>query len=459
MLETKYFGSFRNAATIATMTLFLGGCLMQDEKEDEDLVANAAIESEFELSGSVGDGPVVGAAMRIFQNDGVLLSELESDASAGYNIVVRTKGKYYPLTIDARNGIDIVTNLAPDFVLLGAALEPSKKNVVNVNPFATLAMEIATDLPGGRSRPNIYTGQYIAVSAMNFGLKSLAISGPMTTTIDSGNVAEIVKSSEALGEVVRRTRDWLLLAGFNWDGDGVIQALGSDLIDGVIDGVGGPRSDARLAAIANLVIAQALLESMSNELYVNGVDATASLESAILMMNLGTASPALGELTATSTMLAQTNVSLMAADAISGDARVTGLHQSVAGLQPGLQPNLARSILPADYRQILDDVLLLLINGDATTIATVNDIVRNESDIPDDIPPPDEPPPDEPPPANTPPAIAGTPPAVVTVNTAYDFTPVASDVDNNPLSFTVAGLPVWATFNSMMHMSPTTAGL
>ena len=227
------------------MTLFLSGCLMQDKIEDEDLAANAGIESEFELSGSVGDGPVVGAAMRIMRNDGVLLNELESDASAGYNILVRTKGKYYPLTIDAQNGIDIVTNLAPDFVLLGAALEPSKKYVVNVNPFATLAMEVATDLPGGRTKANIYEAQDIVVAAMNNGLVSLVSSGPMTTKINSSNVAEIVKTSEALGEIVRRTRDWLLTAGYVWDGDTVMRGLGSDLIDSVIDGAGGPRTNAR----------------------------------------------------------------------------------------------------------------------------------------------------------------------------------------------------------------------
>ena len=50
----------------------------------------------------------------------------------------------------------------------------------------------------------------------------------------------------------------------------VIQALGSDLIDGVIEGNGGPRSDNRLAAITNIVAAQVLLEAMANELHVNG---------------------------------------------------------------------------------------------------------------------------------------------------------------------------------------------
>ena len=450
MLETQSPGAIRNALSVASMTLVLSGCLMQDEIEDVGV--DAALESEFEVSGSVGDGPVVGASMRVIRNDGVLLNEFESDASAGYNIRIKTKGKYYPLTIDARNGIDIVTNLSPDFVLIGAALEPSKKYVVNVSPFSTLAMEIAQDLPGGRSKANIYAAQDIAGAAMNCGLVSLLAKGPMTTRIDSSNVAEIVKSAEALGEIVRRTRDWLLSAGYVWDGDAVIQAMGSDLIDSVIDGAGGPRSDTRMAAIASIVIAQVLLESVGNELYVNGVHATASLEAAIQMMNFGVASPALGELTANSAMLAQINLGLAAADAISNDVRVTDLRQSVSGIQPGLQPDFARSILPQDYRQILDDVLLLLINGNADTIATVNDVVRNGGVIPDNNPPPDDPPP-----ANTPPAISGAPAAAVTVNTFYDFTPLATDADNDPLTFSMAGLPTWATFepgNGRMSGTP-----
>ena len=433
MRGTLCIGAFRNTATVITTALFLSGCLIQDKIEDEDLVADVALEDEFELSGSVGDGPVVGAAMRVISNDGSILNEFESDASAGYNIVVKTKGKYYPLTVDARGGIDIVTNLAPDFVLLGAALVPSKKYVVNVNPYSTLAMEIATDLPGGRSTSNIYTAQDIAVASMNNGLASLVSNGPMTTKINSSNVAEIVKTSEALGEIVRRTRDWLLTAGFIWDGDAVIGAMGSDLIDSVIDGAGGPRSDARMAAIASIVTAQVLLESMSNELYVNGTDATASLESAIQMMNLGTASPALGELNATSGMLAQINVGLAAADAISNDARVSSLRQSVAGFQPGMQPTLARSVLTPDYRQLLDGVVQLLIGGDAITIATVNDVVRNGGDLPDN---------------NFAPQINGTPGVAVEAGSMYQFLPSASDADGDPLTFSVSNKPTWTTFEA-----------
>ena len=209
--------------------------------------------------------------------------------------------------------------------------------------------------------------------------------------------------------------------------------MGSDLIDSVIDGAGGPRTNARLAAIANIGIAQVLLESMSNELYVNGADATASLESAISMMQVGTASPSLGELSATSGMLAQINIGLAAADAISDDARVTSLRQSVAGFQPGMQPTLARSVLTPDYRQTLDGVVQLLIGGDATTIATVNEVVRNDGVIPDN---------------NSAPQINGTPGVAVEAGSMYQFLPSASDADGDPLTFSVSNQPTWTTFDA-----------
>ena len=143
-------------------------------------------------------------------------------------------------------------------------------------------------MPGARDEP---PGQLVAT-------------GPMNTAITRSNIAEIVKASETLGETVRRVRDLQQAFSRSSSADRVVQAIASDLIDGIVDGRGGSRIDARISAISTVVAAQVLLESMSNELYVNGVDATASLESAIQMMNLGTASPALGELTATGAMIA-----------------------------------------------------------------------------------------------------------------------------------------------------------
>ncbi|MDH3751768.1 MAG: putative Ig domain-containing protein, partial [Gammaproteobacteria bacterium] len=50
--------------------------------------------------------------------------------------------------------------------------------------------------------------------------------------------------------------------------------------------------------------------------------------------------------------------------------------------------------------------------------------------------------------ANSPPTISGSPPSQVNANSSYSFTPTASDPDGDTLSFSISGLPSWATFNS-----------
>lgn len=49
--------------------------------------------------------------------------------------------------------------------------------------------------------------------------------------------------------------------------------------------------------------------------------------------------------------------------------------------------------------------------------------------------------------SNRKPVISGTPPTSVTTGTFYDFVPIASDPDGDALSFAVANLPGWATFD------------
>ncbi len=50
--------------------------------------------------------------------------------------------------------------------------------------------------------------------------------------------------------------------------------------------------------------------------------------------------------------------------------------------------------------------------------------------------------------ANSAPTISGAPLNEVTEDTLYQFTPVASDADNNPLVFSIINMPSWAVFNS-----------
>ena len=53
-----------------------------------------------------------------------------------------------------------------------------------------------------------------------------------------------------------------------------------------------------------------------------------------------------------------------------------------------------------------------------------------------------------PPPTNRPPTITGTPPSTAPVDVAYSFTPTATDLDGDPLTYGIANRPTWATFNT-----------
>jgi len=51
-------------------------------------------------------------------------------------------------------------------------------------------------------------------------------------------------------------------------------------------------------------------------------------------------------------------------------------------------------------------------------------------------------------PVNSAPSISGNPSTQVTADSSYSFTPTASDPDGDTLTFSVSGLPAWASFNN-----------
>lgn len=66
-----------------------------------------------------------------------------------------------------------------------------------------------------------------------------------------------------------------------------------------------------------------------------------------------------------------------------------------------------------------------------------------------------------PPAANNPPTISGTPATTAQVDRAYSFKPIANDPEGATLSWSVQGLPSWATFNTatgLLSGTPTVAG-
>ncbi|MEJ2516395.1 MAG: hypothetical protein P8102_14425, partial [Gammaproteobacteria bacterium] len=237
---------------------------------------------EVQLSGSVGDGPIVGATVRVYAADGTVLSEFDSVSSptADYEMTIKTQGKNYPLTVVATGGTDLVTGAAPDFSLEATLMRPSSRVVANLNPFTTLVVATAREL-GEVSDQTLSQAQDTVSRRYGYGLDLGLIPDVMGTAIDETTVANVVKSSETAGEALRRTRDALQSAGGNVSADDVIAAMASDLTDGVLDGQGGPMADGQVAAVANAASAQVLLEAYTNRLSVYGADAMTAMDSAI----------------------------------------------------------------------------------------------------------------------------------------------------------------------------------
>jgi hypothetical protein len=50
--------------------------------------------------------------------------------------------------------------------------------------------------------------------------------------------------------------------------------------------------------------------------------------------------------------------------------------------------------------------------------------------------------------ANTPPTIVGTPTTAINAGSAYAFQPSAADANGDPLTFSIANMPSWASFNT-----------
>ena len=419
---------------LSIIVISLGGCLEKEEPATVDPLNDSELQYDHELTGSVGDGPIVGATLRILANNGTTITTLESDSSAGYNIVVRTKGKLYPLMIDARNGIDLVTNLGPDFDLSGAVPEPKKKSVANLNPFSTIAVELARNMNGGLTKANLSAAEQIVSRELNSGLDSLAESGSMTTPIDASNIAEIIRASETLGETVRRVRDLQIGTGRSDSGNSVVRKVASDLVDGVIDGRGGADVDARVAALTVVVSAQTLLESMQAELHVNDQDATSVMESAMNTVFQKGSEKSIEDLTVTADMLNAARVGLDACLAVVPSPNLHELADAVNAIQAGMDPMTIRSLVPNTYRDTLESAIITIANSTTADIETVNSVSRNggaTSNAP-----------------NAAPAISGTPPTSVAEGATYTFTPTANDPDGDTLTFTIFAQPSWATFDT-----------
>jgi hypothetical protein len=349
----------RNALTAALSALALSllflltGCDFDSSYAGGSSVSDAGTNSldpdgfyTASVGGSVGDGPIVGAVIKVFSSSGDLLpTATSSDNTADYNFSIRTQGRNYPLTIVADGGTDIVTWRAPDFKLVTTVMKPGNGQTANLNPYTTLIV-LAAQHAGGINEENIAKATEAVVSRYGFGLDPALMPDPMRTQMNESNVHLIVKASETMGEMIRRTRDALMAVNFEVegvdgklrviDGDGVVKALAADLVDGWVDGRGAEGHDRRIAAVANVASAAVMVEAMANRLHVYGVDATMYMDNAIRQVRPNApASSNTRNVSIPTEALDQSLRSLRAAKVVKNDSRITEIYERVAGAKPG----------------------------------------------------------------------------------------------------------------------------
>ena len=418
----------------AVVTVPLSGCLGTSEGDTPAAAAPGA--PGVVISGSVGDGPVTGATVTVYSNSGDILGAVPSDGNAFFSTTLQVADNQYPLRLVVSGGIDLVTGAAPDFEMVSVMLQPSDQQV-NINPFTTLIVSIAENQPGGLNASNVNAALPVVLGELGFGLDTSAVPNPITTPITGSNVADLVKASEALGELVRRTRDLIAATGQPATGDTVLAALAADLTDGVVDGVGAAGADPTVAAVANVASGQVLVEAMSNSLRVGGVIATQVIDQAIITTHVGPGSPQLTDsVVVTAQMIQQAQVAIAATQVLDSGTAVANIAAGLASLSPNSSPGTVMTVLPVDTTTALNGAVSLVATASSGEQDAINQVVAAGGIVSPQVP------------VNTPPVITGSPANSVTVGGAYSFQPSAYDLDGDTLSFVIANKPAWASFNA-----------
>ncbi len=309
------------------------------------------------LSGSVGDGPITGAIITIYNAAGEVLATTVSDSNAVYHSSVLAGPEDYPLILEVTGGIDLVTGAEPDFRMESVVMSESDQRV-NVNPFTTIIVKSAASMSGGINQLNVDFAKAFVARELGFGLDADEVPDPVTTSITDSNIADIVKASEAMGEMIRRVRDASAAAGEPMSGDEVVDVLSADITDGFLDGFGAVGAHPKVARLARLVSAQVLIENMANQLKVGGVIATNAMDNAIRVSHPSVAMSALTDSVAVTPRL------LEQAKALVEDARSDGatpvidqLAEVVATIRKDMSADEIALALPVNAGADLDSAV------------------------------------------------------------------------------------------------------
>lgn len=370
------------------------GCIAEGDSSGGSS-SSGTVTSAF--SGSVGDGPIVGATLKFRDRDGNLIHTAESDQYAKYATELTADRSAYPLTVEVEGGIDLVTGREADFKLTSVIDDPANDNI-NINPYTTMITETARSMPSGLTKSNIASARDIVMDEMNFGLDSTLVNDPIKTRIHDDNVVNITKSSEAMGEMIRRVRASLSGTGAVNNEDDVVRTIATDLADGAFDGkavadttrrtAASSLSDRiaerirkkRVAAMARITAAQVLIESMTNSLRVDGKVATSALDQSITQTNPTIESSKLTDgVVNNKKVLDQTRESVDATRNIAPSRELTTISEVLTTIPDETLPEDVVRKLPPDSSTDFDDAIAVATVATEDQLELVNKSSRESN--------------------------------------------------------------------------------
>lgn len=184
------------------------------------------------VTGVVIDGPVSGATVTVTDSSGRTVGSTTTGDDAKYSVNVPA-GTTYPLRVAISGGTDQVTGEAP--APMESLVTDSKQTTANVTPITTVMVQAAVSNAGSLDKvtPAIVTdARNNAISNFGFGVDSEDGNfDPIAGKVGTNNITSIIRSSEAMAEIVRRA------VGSNQTTVAqAIKVIGEDMADGSMDG-------------------------------------------------------------------------------------------------------------------------------------------------------------------------------------------------------------------------------
>ena len=365
---------------ISILILILSACDSTNNqvKNTTDLITNT---TNLLVTGSVGDGPITNSDVTLTDSSGNVLTTTKSTGSADYSAEI-SSNTTFPVLITSTGGIDIVTNLAPDFDMKTVIVD-AEHSTANINPFSTMIVDAALSMEGGLTKENIDLATDYVYKNLNFGLDRKLIPSPISSEITPSNVASIIKASEAFGETLRRTQLELVKSDPSLTIDNVLNTLAVDIADGNIDGNGG-NNNAKVAATFTVASANVLLETLSNRLIVNGEVATSALDASIqlTMPNLAT-NLTTSNVQINTGLITQTSIAVEAANTLTPSNVLPSLISALASIAPGTNAEQIAPLLTNDMKSALLTATNTVSTANDSQINAINSVLTDTGDTGD----------------------------------------------------------------------------